>query len=423
MGLTQQLVKFCTAEVPEIAAAMMRLSLYDWAACGIAGAKEPEFAAFRRALMVDEGPAHVFGGDEAGAATAALVNGTLSHALDYDDTHFAHIGHPSVAVLPAVMALAETLDTPLTEAIDAATIGVEASIMVGLWLGRDHYQIGYHQTATSGAFGATLAAARLLELDKRQIRNALGLCASMASGLKSQFGTMAKPLNAGLAARTGVEAALWAQSGMSAAKEGLEGPLGFGETHHGEALAVKMPRKDWQINSISHKFHACCHGLHAMLEALGEADLDTDRIAGLKIRTHPRWMSVCNILEPKKGLEVKFSYRHTAAMTLLGHSTATAANFSNAMAKDADIVEWREKIEVVEDDSLTETQSLITLTLTSGEVRRLRHDLLEPMSLETRSEKLRVKVQALLGDSASDALWQAVIGNDLDAVTECFAAE
>ena len=423
MSITDQLVKFSMVEVPEEAAAMMRLSLFDWAACGIAGAAEPEFAAFRSAQMIEDGPAHVFGGGDLGAAHAALVNGTLSHALDYDDTHFAHIGHPSVAVLPAVMALAETVDTPLTDAIDAATIGVEASVLVGLWLGRAHYQVGYHQTATAGAFGATLAAARLLALDKVQTRHALGLCASMASGVKAQFGTMAKPLNAGLAARTGVEAALWAQAGMTAAQDGLSGPLGFGDTHHGEAADVKLPRKEWQISEISHKFHACCHGLHAMLEALGGAKVEAERIEAIKIRTHPRWMSVCNIAAPKTGLEVKFSYAHTAAMTLLGHGTGAIANFSDEIARDKDIIALRGSIEVVEDESLSETQSLITLTLTSGEVRRLRHDLMTPMTLESRSEKLRTKAKALLGEERSEPLWAAVIGNDLDAVTECFSGK
>ncbi|KIN72324.1 MmgE/PrpD family protein [Sulfitobacter guttiformis] len=421
MGITDQLVKFSTAEVPEEAAAMMRLSLFDWAACGIAGAAEPEFAAFRRAQMIEDGPAQVFGGEALGAAAAALLNGTLSHALDYDDTHFAHIGHPSVAVLPAVMALAETLDIPLTEAIDAATIGVEASVLVGIWLGRAHYQVGFHQTATAGAFGATLATARLLGLDKVGTRNALGLCASMASGIKAQFGTMAKPLNAGLAARTGIEASLWAQAGMTAAEDGLEGPLGFGPTHHGQGTEIKLPRKDWQISTISHKFHACCHGLHAMLEALGGAGVAPDRIEGLKIRTHPRWMSVCNISEPKTGLEVKFSYTHTAAMTLLGHGTGAIANFSDEIARDKEICALRNKIEVIEDDTLTETQSQVTLTLITGEVRRLRHDLMAPMTLEARSAKLRRKVKALLDAQREQALWDAATGTELDAVTACFA--
>ena len=160
-----------------------------------------------------------------------------------------------------------------------------------------------------------------------------------------------------------------------------------------------------------------------MLEALGGADLAPDRIAGIRIRTHPRWMSVCNIEAPQTGLEVKFSYRHTAAMTLLGNGTGSVANFSDAVARDAAICALRDTIEVVEDDSLSETQAQVTLTLVSGEVRRLRHDLMAPMSLEMRSGKLRTKVMALLGEDAAERLWQAAIGADLDELTACFGPD
>ena len=339
-----------------------------------------------------------------------MLNGTLSHALDYDDTHFAHIGHPSVAVLPAVLAVAEEVDAPLEDAVTAATIGVEASIHTGLWLGRGHYQVGYHQTATAGAFGATLATARLLGLDKAEIRAALGLCASMASGLKAQFGTMGKPLNAGLAARTGVEATLWAQSGMTATKDGL---LSFGETHHGEGAEVKPGKGDWQINTISHKFHACCHGLHAMLEALASEVVDAEAIETVTIRTHPRWVTVCNIPEPRTGLEAKFSYAQTAAMALAGHGTGAIANFTDAICRDKAVKALRERIKVVEDDRLAETEAEVSLKMQNGALRRLRHDLMAPMALEVRAEKLGAKAVSLLGDARADALWAAAQGNSL----------
>ena len=393
---------------------MMRLSLFDWAACGIAGAAEPEFADFVAAqLSRGQGPATVIGGQTAPAATAALINGTLSHALDYDDTHFAHIGHPSVAVLPAVLAFAEELDAPFEEVIEAATIGVEASILTGLWLGRAHYQVGFHQTATAGGFGATLATARLLGLEPKEIRHALGLCASMASGLKAQFGTMGKPLNAGLAARTGVEATLWAQAGMSAAKDGLAGPLGFGETHHGQSEEVKPGKGTWQITTISHKFHACCHGLHAMLEAIGDERLTADEVTAIHVRTHPRWMSVCNIEEPTTGLAAKFSYGQTAAMKFLGHDTGAIASYSNEICRDKDVLSLREKVKVSEDERLTETQCEISLKMQGGGLRRLRHDLMEPMTLERRAEKLGIKAVSLIGDTHADALWGAAQGNSL----------
>jgi len=415
-GITSQLIAFAAQTPPDDARAMMRLSLLDWAACAIAGARQTEFDGFVRAQMAASGgDAQVVGAGTATAPVAAVVNGTLSHALDYDDTHFAHIGHPSVAVVPAVLALAQG---DLDQVVDAATIGVEASILVGLWLGRGHYQVGFHQTATAGAFGATLAAGRMLGLDAEKLRHALGLCASMASGLKAQFGTMAKPLNAGLAARSGVEAALWAQAGMTAAEDGLAGPLGFGDTHHAAQVSVTPGQGDWHILSISHKFHACCHGLHAMLEALGDLRLQPDQVQQIDIRTHPRWMSVCNIAAPRTGLAAKFSYGQTAAMRLLGHDTGAIGSFTDAITRDREVAALRDLVRVNEDERLTETQSEVAITLVSGEVMRLRHDLMEPMTSETRARKLRTKAAALLGQDRADALWQATQGSSLRSFTD-----
>ena len=408
--ITGQLVDFARLTPPFEAREMMRLSLFDWAACAIAGAREVEFANFVAVQKASStGTAQIVGGGSTSAPAAALINGTLSHALDYDDTHFAHIGHPSVAVVPAVLALADSLP----DAIDAATTGVEASILVGVWLGRDHYQVGYHQTATAGAFGATLAAGRLLKLDAKQLRHALGLCASMASGVKAQFGTMAKPLNAGLAARSGIEAALWAQAGMTAAHDGLAGPLGFSATHHGGDHDVTLGWKAPQILSISHKFHACCHGLHATLEALSGVRLSADQVARIDIRTHPRWMSVCNIAEPQTGLAAKFSYAQTASMSVLGHDTRAIKSFSDAITRDADIITLRNRVHVEADERLSETQSEVAISLANGEVQRLRCDLLSPMSLETRAQKLRSKAAALLGADLAAPLWKVTQGDSL----------
>ena len=137
-----------------------------------------------------------------------MVNGAISHALDYDDTHFAHVGHLSVGIYPAVLAIAEQTDATASQVVAAFLVGAEAAIRTGCLLGTAHYNKGFHQTATAGAFGATLAAGRLLNLDEAALRHALGLCASRAAGLKSQFGTMGKPVNAGLSASNGVELSL-----------------------------------------------------------------------------------------------------------------------------------------------------------------------------------------------------------------------
>jgi 2-methylcitrate dehydratase PrpD len=261
-GITDSLAGFARDAAPAgPAAQVLRLSLLDWCAVAFAGRDEPVARALRAQAREEGGApqaALVGAPVRAPARMAALVNGATSHALDYDDTHFAHIGHPSVAVIPAALAAGELAGASGADVQAAALVGAEASVRVGLWLGRGHYQAGFHQTATAGAFGATLAAARLLGLDHDQTVMALGLASTRASGLKGQFGTMGKPLNAGLAASTGVEAALWARHGVTSDTRGLEGPQGFGPTHHGAGAAGALDGlgRDWLFEGVHHKFHA-----------------------------------------------------------------------------------------------------------------------------------------------------------------------
>lgn len=412
--LANTLARFARqAEPVPQALAVMRLSFLDWAAVGVAGAKEP-VAQVLRAQAQEEG-----GVPEAGligvetrvpARMAAMVNGTISHALDYDDTHFAHIGHPSVAVVPAALAIAERVGCSGADLQTAALIGVEASIRVGLWLGRTHYQTGFHQTATAGAFGATLASARLLELDEIQMQSALGLVSTRASGLKSQFGTMGKPLNAGLAASNGVEAALLAAKGFDSNPAALDGEQGFCATHHGagDLAAFDGLGRDWLFTSVQHKFHACCHGLHAALEALARFDGAPESIARITIATHPRWLRVCNIADPHTGLEAKFSYRHVLALSLLGYDTARLESFSDALAKDITLCDLRQKVEVVTDMDLTEMQARVVITLDSGEELSLFHDLDAPVPLAERADRIKTKAASLLGETRAQEIWELV---------------
>jgi len=416
--IEKALVRFALSDFQGGAAlAMMRLSLLDWAACAIAGRREPVARIVREMVSREGGQgAAMIGGGEAAPRGAALVNGTVSHALDYDDTHFAHIGHPSVAVIPAALAVAQTNDVRGGEFLKACLVGVEASIRVGVWLGRGHYQTGFHQTGTAGAFGATVATGQLLGLSEDQMRHALGVVATRASGLKSQFGTMGKPFNAGIAASNGVEAAMLAQAGFVSHPLALSGAQGFGPTHHGEAdeTALEGLGEVWQFETISHKFHACCHGLHAMLEALRDADVDSAAISQVQVATHPRWLSVCNNPEPKTGLEAKFSYRMTGAMALLGYDTAAMNAFHDGLSDDKDLVSLAKKVNVTGDETLSETEANVRIT--AGETCDVYHDLSKPMTLETRTGKLRTKSIALIGEAKANALWAATQTDDLDGL-------
>lgn len=410
--LTSQIAAFAAGPVTTTASVRLvtSLSALDWFAVGRAGRGEPVSGIVRDMVFVEQGAgqAHVFGGGAAPARAAALANGTISHALDYDDTHFAHIGHPSVAVFPAALAMAEMRDLPLVEFLEAALVGMETSVRVGLWLGRNHYQTGFHQTATAGAFGAAVAAGRLVGLQADGMAQVLGLTATRAAGLKAQFGTMGKPYNAGVAASAGVEVVQLVQRGFQANPNALEGDFGFGSTHFGEGNmdeALDGLGTEWLFESVSHKFHACCHGLHAALEAARTLDIAEPEIAEMTVRTHPRWMSVCNQPAPTTGLGAKFSYRTVLAMHALGHDTARLDSYSDAVCADPRLTALRDRIKVEEDESLTETQSHLSVLRRDGSRSEATHDLQTPLPLATREERVRTKAAKLIGGAVTDEVW------------------
>jgi len=407
------------ADLPEPALTLARFSLLDWMACGLAGRGEP-LAEKLRNLALSEGGrpvATVIGGEAAPARMAALVNGATSHALDYDDTHFAHVGHLSVAIYPAALAVAEELDATASALVAAFLVGAEGAIRVGKVLGRAHYNLGFHQTATAGAFGATLAAGRLHGLDRDQMRVALGLCATRASGLKSQFGTMGKPYNAGIAASNGVECAALARLGFTSADDGLSGPQGFVETHTPQTGEVE-PLNRFLFDDNKYKLHACCHGTHAMIEALlaarDEGALDLDAVEMVALRTNPRWLKVCDIKLPRTGLEVKFSYVWLAGMALRGDGTGDDRAYTDALAKDAALVDFAKRVEIVGDDGVTDLQAEGLLRLKDGTEIALSYDLADPMPEEVLAGRLRRKAEAMLGGEGAN-LWEFADG--LDHVT------
>lgn len=408
-----QLVALATQTPTAQARRIMALSLIDWASVAIAGL-DTSVARAVRALALEEAgtpTALLVGGGRAPARAAALVNGTISHALDYDDTHFAHIGHPSVAVIPAALAMAERQGAGFAAFLDAALAGCEASVRFGLLFGRGHYQAGFHQTATAGAFGATLAAAQMLGADRAVRAQALGLVSTRAAGLKSQFGTDGKPYNAGQAAANGVEAALLAAHGMVSAPDALEGVNGFLATHHCDGTTDQPP--GFLMPSVSHKFHACCHGLHATLDALATLPrTDPSRVQRVTVRTHPRWLTVCDLPAPRTGLELKFSYRGVVALHLLGHDTARLSAYDDALCSDPALAALRDKVVVVADRGLPETGAMVLLKTADG-TQEAAADLEAPLSYEARAQRIGAKARSLLGPLA-EPLIAAVEAQDMD---------
>jgi len=401
--------------VPASARQYATLSLFDWIMCGRAGAQQNLSKIIRKYFLEDAGrkSATVFGSkSKIPSRAAALVNGTITHALDYDDTHFAHIGHTSVGIYPAALAVGEEVKARASAIRDAYLLGAEAACRIGMVLGRGHYQKGFHQTATAGAFGATVAAGRLYSLNEKQMRAALSLVATRASGLKSQFGTMGKPYNAGISASNGVEAAALAMRGFTSADDGVGGPQGFVETHaenfdHVTPWQDPPPRR-FIFEDVQYKLHACCHGTHAMIEALKKAKVSGGDVESITVTTHPRWLKVCDIKKPRTGLEAKFSYVHLAAMVAYGVDTSSEKTFSDALAKDAKLIHLAKRVRVVTDESYNDTTQSVAIRLKSGQLQSIRHDLSVRMPFSELEAGLRQKAKGLIGRDRAEKLWTGI---------------
>ncbi|MBV1868197.1 MAG: MmgE/PrpD family protein [Marinosulfonomonas sp.] len=407
-------LNFSGEDLPDAARHVMQLSLLDWVAVTVAGRDEPVSKILREMVADEAGAeqAYVLGLKRAvPARAAALANGTAGHALDYDDTHFGCLAHPSAAVVPAAMAIADLKSVSPRAFQEAALIGVEVACRVGAWLGPEHYRIGLHMTASAGTIGAAAAAARLLGLTPDQMRNAIGLAATLASGTKAQFGTMGKPFHAGHAAAGGVEAALLAARGMVAAADGLDGPQGFGATHHGaeNIAAFDGFGKAFVFETVQHKFHACCHGTHAALDALSilkeRQEIAPDAVSKITIRTAPGFLRVCNIVEPSTGLEAKFSYRMVTALSLLGHDTARLDTFNDALCRDPAVLALRDRVQAVGDETVSETASKVQIDLQDGASISATSDLSTLTDIDARTARVRAKAGSLLGDERAADIW------------------
>lgn len=347
------------AGAPVVDAAATRWArhcLLDWLAVTLAGAGETLVDILVTEALADDGAGSVplvGRGETLAPSWAILVTGAASHALDFDDVNTAMRGHPTVAVMPAVLLAGARDGHGLDEVLRAFAIGYEVCCLVGEMTGDAHYDRGWHATATVGTFGAAAGMAALMGLSADRTAHALGAAATMAAGLKSMFGTMCKPYHAGRAAQSGWLAARLAARGWSARPDALECPQGFWDTQAPDHAAIALDTRGnlpLQITQNLFKYHAACYLTHSSIEAcrsLRETHhLTSERIARVRLRVADGHLKVCNIADPTTGLEIKFSLRHTAAMALAGIDTRVAGSYSDAMALRPDLAALRARVEV-----------------------------------------------------------------------------
>ena len=392
MTITRRVAEFIVSarldDVPAPARDAAKRAMIDCLGVTIAGSREPCARILTRLIEEAGGreEATIIGTTRCvPAGEAALANGTAGHALDYDDWHgrTGHfLGHASVVLLPAILALGEKIGASGERALLAYLVGFEVGAKIGVALTMAHYVRGFHSTGTLGVLRAAAASAKLLDLDPEQTCHALGIAASQGSGLRVNFGSMTKPFHAGHAARAGVVAALLARDGFTADPGVLDGPIGLfavfgGEHARGRPVVLEALGAPWEVESpgVNLKKYPSCGGTHTaidlMLDFRGEG-VSAEAIEDVQCRLADFVRQVLIHPRPRSGLEGKFSMEYCLAAAAVD-GEVTLRQFEDDMVHRPAIERLLPRIRVGAHPAVpAETKDLlceVTVTLRDG--RRL----------------------------------------------------
>lgn len=350
---------------------------------------------------------------------AALINGAMAHALDYDDTHIGSMGHPSAPVVPAVLAVAEWKGLSGKSALEAFLLGFEVETRIGMGMGPKHYDRGWHNTSTYGRFGAAVAAGKLLGLSLGEMKQAMGLAGTQAAGLRLVFGTMTKPFHPGKSAFDGVLSAILAQRGFTCAPNILEGKKGFVETlgdHSKLEPMVKNLGKTYQVLKDTFKPYAACLLTHPTIDAIidmrSKYDLRPEDVGNIQCDVARFCLDSAGQIEPKTGLAGKFSTYYCAALAL-AEGVAGEDMFTDRKVLDPKMVALRKKVKARIVPRFKDTEAKVTITTKGGKkysafVDRPKGDPRNPPTDRELEDKFRSLAAFVLPQRKIDSLVKTI---------------
>jgi len=364
-GATERVARYVAdtdfAHAPAALTGEVRRAIVDLFAATLAARNDDGFRALHRVVSEDmkAGPCTVIAtGEKTTPSHAALLNGGGGHALDYDDVSDTLYGHPTVALVPPLLAMAESRGLSGRELVEAYSIGFDVAVAIALALPVwPHFDRGWHATASIGGMSATAALCRLMKLSVEQTRNALGIAGSMVVSSRQNFGTMTKPLHPGLSSFNAVLAARLAESGFTADPDQLEKPLGyfavFGVDSDLSKLQDSLDSPYAMLrDGVSFKKFPCCYNTHrtadaavALSKRLGP-DL-RNRIESVTVTLQPTATNALIHHRPTTGLQGKFSAEYVIAAGLLD-GQVTLSSFVDSAVQRATIQELIRRIDVRE---------------------------------------------------------------------------
>jgi len=437
MSATSRLAEFVAKsrweDCPAAAVEAARRAILDCLGVMLAGSAEPAARIIQTVADAEGGSplCTVVGtGRRTGAVWAALCNGTAAHALDFDDTNFAMMGHPSAPVLSAALAAAELALADGRALVHAFLLGFEVETSLAEVINPPHYERGWHATCTLGTLGAAAAAARLLGLDAIQVRTALAVAASQASGLKENFGTMTKPFHAGHAARSGVLAALLAREGWTASEQAIEGPQGFLRVLGAgkiELDALDRLGAPWKIltSGVAVKPYPSCACTHSIIDGTLELrrahGLRPEQVTEVTIGVNTIVPKILIHSDPRTGLQAKFSAEFAAAAAL-AEERVGLTTFTDDTVQDARIRALMKRVRMVVDPAIPgdlerHMWTRVTIRLADGRVlsvgpREVPGHPSNPLPLQALREKFSECASVALPPDRVDSVREIVEGLD-----------
>jgi 2-methylcitrate dehydratase PrpD len=338
--------------------------IVDWAGCGIGGANIDSTKMIKEVFLSEPGrhDCTVFCGEKASVEHAAFINGAASHGLEMDDASYDAGGHPAVVILPAAMAVAETVNAKGKDFLLSVIWGYDMMTRVGRGVVPDHcFERGWHPTAVNGIFGATVAAAWLLKLDATKMAHALGIAGGFASGNLECYadGSLTKRLNPANAAMGGVNAARLAAVGYTGPKWVFEGKHGFFCSYTDdptpERMLENLDYSEYPVEIAAFKPYACCRYNHAPIDSIikimADHRLKADDIAKIIIDTCS--MAIRAVVEPRpikyeppNVVGAQFSLPYTATCAAL-FGDVSVSQFTDEKLNDPAIRGFVNKIEMV----------------------------------------------------------------------------
>lgn len=335
MKISERVAEFISTypdrEIPKGVLPRAKDGIIDYVGVTLAGGEEESVKRVREVAenMGGASQATIWStGRKTSVTLAALVNGTAAHALDFDDTNLVMVAHPSIQLLPGLCALGEYQHSSGYDILTAYIIGFELGAVLGRALNPNHIIQGWFPVGTLGLIMQTAAAARLLRLTPRQTQMALGLGMNLASGLRCNSGTMAKPLLAGQAASNSILVALLARNGITANPDALEDRFGYFEnfsrgSHIDLKQAVDSLGTRWNIveSGIAFKLYPCCAGAHipidCALEIAQRHSPQPEEIESIEISIPSAVKIMLLHPSPKTAAEARFSLEYCVSRAIL----------------------------------------------------------------------------------------------------------